>query len=154
MNFRKIGLVIFLVAAVLLFILNRKPPALLTQNSFSLTPIGHTGYSLQSVLVLYNPNLLSSTIKNISEKYYISGQEAATLNIEFDRGIPGLKETALPVNVRFSKNVLPLFSNYDSTAAARQVDITVTGEITYENIIGGGKFNFSKTDSLFIPANK
>lgn len=150
MNFRKIGWVLFLALLLLLYLFNRKQPTLLTQHSFLLSPIGNAGYSLQSILVLHNPNLLSTTIKTISEKYYLDGKEIAILRLAFDRGIPGLKETVLPVNVRLGDGELNKIFRADTSGNARKTDITVTGEISYENLFGGGSFSFSKTDSILI----
>ena len=151
MNIRKAGFVIIGVLLVALYFLNRKDIELVKQDSFTVTPIGNSGYQLSSTIHINNPNLLSSTIKTISEKFFIEGKEVALLNIELERGIPGLKETSFAVNVRFSKNDLqPIFLD-DTLLTSVKATISVTGDINFQNLMTGGKTSFTQKDSITIP---
>ncbi len=150
MKIKRVGLVMAVVLGVVLFFLNRSDVTLTKQDTFSVTPIGNTGYQLKSVLHLHNPNLLSSTIKTISEKFYIEGREVAILNTEISQGIPGLKETTFPVTVRFSKaDLLRIFLN-DSLLTNFKAEINIIGEITFENLMSSGKIPVNQKDSVII----
>jgi hypothetical protein len=150
MNFRKIGLLGFLIILVAIYFLNRSDLQVTTQNNFSSAPIGNAGYELNSVLVIKNPNLLSSTIKTITESYFIEGREVARMNIDLDRGIPGLKETSFPINVRFGKADLERVFGTDTIARTIKAEVAVTGEITYRNMMNGGKTLVNIKDSVTI----
>ncbi len=156
MNFRRAGLVIVIVIMVALFFLNRKDVTLVKQDNFSVTPIGETGYLMSSVLRLNNPNLLSSTIKIISQKYFIEGREVALMNVEVNQGIPGMKETSFPVNVRFSKeDLLDIFPKdstlcWYSAGSTIKAEVIITGEITFANMMSSGKISVNQKDSITI----
>ncbi len=150
MNFRKAGLLIVGIIAIALFFLNRKDVTLVKQDTFSVTPIGGTGYLLKSVLHLNNPNLLSSTIKTISEKYFIEGREVARMNMEISQGIPGLKETSFPVNVRFSKTDLMRIFSDDTLLTSVRAEVNIVGEITFENMMSSGTISVNQKDSVLI----
>ncbi len=151
MNFRKIGLGIMLVLLVGLYFLNRTDLKLSGQSAFTATPIGTAGYELNSVITVQNPNLLSSTIKEISEKFYLEGREVAVLKIELERGIPGLKETAFPVSVRFSKSDLAKFAGNDTTRRILNAEVLVTGQISFQNLMSSGTTIVNQKDSVSIP---
>jgi len=150
MNFRKSGLVIAGLLLVALLLLNRKDVQLLSQTEFVATKITASGYELKSVLHLKNPNLLSSTINSINEKLYINDLYVGEFSNEIQEGIPGLKETAFPLNIRFTTDdIKSIFSN-DSTLLNIPFRITVKGEITFSNLSGGGKISVNQTDSVII----
>ncbi|HLP53090.1 MAG TPA: LEA type 2 family protein [Chitinophagales bacterium] len=150
MDIKKAGLVIVGVLLVGLFLFNRSDVSLTKQDAFTITPIGANGYELHSTLHFYNPNLLSSTIKEISENFYINGRSIAIMKMEIAQGIPGRKETSFPVTVRFNRNDLKqLFP--DSAVGLVKGEVSVTGEITFSNMFGGGKISVEQNDSLTIP---
>lgn len=150
MNIKRAGLLILIVLFAALFLLNRSDVSLVKQDSFSVTPIGANGYELHSTLHFYNPNLLSSTIKTINESYYINGKSVSIMNQELNQGIPGRKETEFPVAVRYSRADMKQFLP-DSSVGLIKVEVTVTGEITFANMFGGGKILVEQTDSIVIP---
>lgn len=150
MNFKRVGILIAVVLAIGIYFLNRAEITLTKQDAFSVTPIGETGYLLKSVLHLNNPNLLSSTIKTITEKYFIEGREVARMNMDISQGIPGLKETSFPVNVRFSKTDLQNIFPDDTVIQDIKAQVTVTGEITFQNVVGGGTITVNQKDSVLI----
>ena len=146
------GLAIVGALLVALFFLNRKDVTLVKQDTFSATPIGTSGYLLKSVLHLHNPNLLSSTIKVISEKYFIEGREVALMNMEVSQGIPGMKGTSFPVNIRFSKTDLQKIFPKDTLLTHVKAEVYITGEITFENMMSSGKISVNQKDSVLISA--
>lgn len=149
MNYRRAGLVIVLIIAVALFFLNRKDVALVKQDNFELLPISTTGDVYKSVIRLYNPNLLSSTIKTIHEKYSVHGVTLAEFNMELNQGIPGLKETAFPINVRFAKDDYFNAAQVDSTTNPK-VEVLIEGEITFSNLTGGGTIKVHQTETIAV----
>jgi LEA14-like dessication related protein len=151
MNLKRWGLIIVLVLMGLLFLFNRKDLVLTSQNNFAAVPIGQTGYELNSVIHVNNPNLLSSTVKTISEKFYLNGKSIAILNLEINQGIPGMKETSFPITVRFNKDDLYQIFPADTGVMNISAQITVTGEISFENMMSSGKIQIDQKDSLTIP---
>ncbi len=150
MNFRKSGLVIAGLLLVALLLLNRKDLQLLSQTDFAATKITSSGYELKSILHLKNPNLLSSTVNSINEKFYLNDLYIGEFNNEIQQGIPGLKETSFPLNIRFTTgDISSIFSN-DSTLLNIPCRISVSGEITFSNLSGGGKITVNQTDSIII----
>ena len=148
MNFKGAGIIIAVALAVGIYFLNRENITLNKQDTFSVSSIGGSGYLLKSVLHLNNPNLLSSTIKTISEKYFIEGREVALMNMEINQGIPGRKETSFPVNVRFSKADLQSIFPNDTLTSYIKAEVTVTGEITFQNVVGSGTITVNQKDSV------
>jgi len=150
MNLRKVGLIAVGLIVVALFLLNRKPVELVKQDAFTATPIANTGYILQSAIHLYNPNLLSATIKTISEKYFIEGREVSIMSMEVNQGIPGMKETTFPTNVRFGVAELDDIFINDCISKSKKVELNVIGEITYESMMSSGKVSVNQKDSVII----
>lgn len=130
-----------------LFLLNRSDVELTAQDSLSVTPIGSNGLLLQSTLKLNNPNLLSATIKTVEETFYINNVPVAILNMQPEQGIPGRKETALPVSVRFSRNDIRQFLP-DSAVGITRAAVTITGTIEFTTMFGKGTIKVNSTDSL------
>ncbi len=146
MKKRLIGIGIAFIALLVLMLLNKKEVILEQQGGYTLTPIGNQGLELSSTLALHNPNLLSSTIQSINEKYSINGLTVASLEIELSQGISGHKTTTFPVSVRFSKDDLQKAMNGDTLATAAPLHIT--GEIIYKNFTGGGTIKVDLNDSI------
>ena len=147
MNFRKAGLGITVVIVIALFLLNRKDVTLVKQDSFELHAISATGDEYKSIIHLHNPNLLSSTIKTIKEKYSVNGFQIGELNTELNQGIPGLKETSFPVSIRFSKDDYYKAVHYD-TAMQEKVDVLIEGEISFQNFTGGGIIKIHQIETI------
>lgn len=147
MKFRGMGWLIALALLGGLFLLNRSDVELTAQDSLAIVPIGSTGMELKSTLKLNNPNLLSATIKTIEEKFYINGVQVSILSMQPDQGIPGRKETALPVSVRFSRNDVQQFLP-DSSVGTKRALVTITGTIDFTTMFGKGTIQVNQTDSL------
>mgnify|MGYP001552555340 FL=1 len=127
--------------------LNRKAVSLTKQNNFDLHPLSSAGYECNSVIHLHNPNLLSSTIITMDEKYSINGVSLGLLSIELNQGIPGLKETEFPVSVRFSKADFLKAVDSDSTLPT-SINLLVEGEIKYQNLTGNGTIKVYHTENI------
>lgn len=149
MNFRNAGLGIVIVIAVALFFLNRKDVQMIKQDNFELHAISATGDEYKSVIHLLNPNLLSSTIKTIDERFSINGIQLAALNAEINQGIPGLKETAFPVSVRFTKDDYYHAVHTDSMMHEK-IEVLIEGEINFENLTGKGKIKIHQTETIAV----
>ncbi len=149
MNLRKAGLVITIVLVAALFLLNRKDVTFARQDNFEVQSISATGAEFKSVIHLHNPNLLSSTIKSIDEKFSINGIQIAQLNIELSQGIPGLKETAFPVSVRFIKEDYYKAIRADSIMP-ENAEVLMEGEINFENLTGAGKIKIHQTETIIV----
>ncbi len=150
MKFKRVGILIAVVLAVIIYLFNRADVELTKQDTFSVASIGGTGFLLKSELHLNNPNLLSSTIKTITEKYFIAGREVARMNMEINQGIPGRKETSFPISVRFSKADIQAIFPDDTVLTDVKAEVTVTGEITFQNVVGGGTIKVNQKDSVLI----
>ena len=150
MTLKRVGILIAVVLAVIIYLFNRADVELTKQDTFSVASIGGTGFLLKSELHLNNPNLLSSTIKTITEKYFIAGREVARMNMEINQGIPGRKETSFPISVRFSKADIQAIFPDDTVLTDVKAEVTVTGEITFQNVVGGGTIKVNQKDSVLI----
>ncbi|MFN8288325.1 MAG: LEA type 2 family protein [Chitinophagales bacterium] len=146
MKKRLIGIGIAFAALLVVMLLNKKEVTVVKQNNFALKPIGSSGVELSSTLSLNNPNLLSSTIQTIHEKYSINGYTLGALDIELSQGISGRKTTDFPVAVRFSRADLLNAMNGDSLTT--QAPLHITGEIIYKNFTGGGTIKIDLNDSI------
>jgi LEA14-like dessication related protein len=146
MNIKRGGLLITLVLLLLLIFLNRKEVEMKKQTGFTWNKISASGYQVNSVLNLYNPNLLSSTIKTIDERLFINGNQIGELNNELNQGIAGRKETSFPVAIRFSKDEV------NSVSANEKVEIVLRGEIVFQNLFGGGTIIINQKDSVYVSA--
>jgi LEA14-like dessication related protein len=153
MNFRKAGLVIVGVLLVVLYIFNRKDVELRPLDSIHMHSISASGGDLQVVIHLNNPNLLSSTIKTIHEKFYLNGILLGILDNELNQGIPGLKETEFPVNIRFSNTDYQKALALDSLHADKPV-ITVEGDIQFQNLFTSGKINVHQSAPVTTETNE
>ena len=147
MNLKRGGLVVAIVLFAILFFINRGAIELSSQTNFTCTKIATNGYQLNSTLTLKSPNLLSSTIQSVNEKFYINGKYIGELNNELAQGIPGLKETQFPLTIRFSAEELAQIFPTQLPAAGKAL-ITVTGQITFSNFTGSGTLNINETDSV------
>lgn len=146
MNFRRAGLFIVIILLALLAIFNHSAVELVGQKNNSLHSISTNGLQLESSVVLHNPNILSSTIKKIHESFFLNNTVVGTFDQEINQGIPGRKDTELPLNIRFSKSDFPnLFT--DST---KQVNLHIEGEIYYQNIISGGTVKVNETSGVAL----
>lgn len=151
MNFRRGGLIIAVVLLGVILFFNREPVKLVKQDTFLLRKLSSTGYELQSVVKLKNPNLLSSTIINIDEKFYINDELVSIMHIEFNQGIPGRgKETEFPIMVRFNSEGWANFALNDTTESPEPLVVRVEGEIEYKNFMGGGKTIVEAQDTIKI----
>ena len=139
----------FLVLVAVLFAFNRKDVELVKQDKFELLPISATGDEYKSFIHLNNPNLLSSTIKTIHEKYSVNGITIAVFNMELNQGIPGLKETGFPVSVRFTKDDYSNAVHADSTMHEK-VDVVIEGEIAFENLFSKGTIKVHQTETIAV----
>lgn len=149
MNFRKGGLIIAGILLVATIFLNRSDVQLSSQADFSVTKITASGYELKSVVKLHNPNLLSSTIHSINEKFYLNDIFVGEFNNELEQGIPGRKDTDFPLNIRFSQtDVHELFAG--DTLLQKKCRVTVKGEIVFSNLTGGGKITVNQTGYVII----
>lgn len=146
MNQRLLALFSFLALLIVLFLFNRKDIELVKQSDIEWEKIAPSGSELNSVIDLYNPNLLSSTVKVIDEKFFINGKYLGELHNEINQGIAGRKETTFPVNVRFSTKDAP------DIKCGQKAELKISGEIVFENLFGGGKITVQRTDSVHVGA--
>ena len=138
MNFRKAGLIIIPVILVVLYFLNNKEVELNPAVSLQMHSISTSGGEIKAVIRLNNPNLLSSTIKSIHEKFMLNGMVIGIIDNELNQGIPGLKETEFPTSIRFSNEDYQKAIALDS-AHANHVVMVIDGEIQYQNLFKPGK---------------
>lgn len=135
---RKIMYVVLAVLLAAVILLNRREVELVKQDNFEIVQISANGYELRSVLTFNNKNLLSSTIKSVDEKFYVNGELVSITHNQLDQGIPGMKETSLPMMVRFEGGAF-MHPNGDTLSIATSFNIEVKGDIEYSNFTGGGK---------------
>lgn len=138
MNRKTGGFIIVGILLVALYFLNRKDVEVVAMKPFKLHIISASGGELQGVIVLKNPNLLSSTIKSIHEKFYLNGISLGIIENDINQGIPGLKETEFPVSVRFMNVDYQKGLDADTNHNLDTI-ITVTGEIEFQNLFKSGK---------------
>ena len=140
MNIRKLGFVVIGVILIVLYFLNKKDVELNPQLTLQMHNLSTSGGELQAIIRLNNPNLLSSTIKSIHEKFYLNGVAIGIVDNELNQGIPGLKETAFPTSIRFRSSDYQQALTVDSAHTGKAV-ITVDGEILFQNLFTSGKIN-------------
>ncbi len=150
MNYRKAGPILAIALLGILYLFNRSEVKVAAQDTFLLKKITASGYELQSVIKLQNDNLLSSTIVNIDEKYYVNDELVSIMHLEFNQGIPGRKTTEFPLMVRFDGTDLNNFPLNDTTAGTKTLIVRVEGEIEYKNFIGGGKTTVASADTIKV----
>ena len=138
MNRRYIGLIVVGVIVVVLYFLNRKDVEVVSMQPFKMHSISASGGELQGVILLKNPNLLSSTIKSIHEKFYLNGILLGILENDISQGIPGLKESEFPISIRFSNTDYQKALSIDTTHHSDSV-IMVTGDIEFQNLFNSNK---------------
>lgn len=131
------GILIALVLLGVLLLFNRRQVQLTAQDSLQLYSLGGNGYGLKSVIHLNNPNLLSSTINNINQKFYVDGVYAGELKINLEQGIPGRKITDLPVEIRLTADEGTAL--YTAIKTGNKHKVNITGEINFHNLTGSGK---------------
>lgn len=150
MNYRKAGPILAVALLGVLYLFNRNEVKVAAQDTFLLKQITKTGYELQSVIKLQNDNLLSSTIVNIDEKFYVNEELVSIMHLEFNQGIPGRKTTEFPLMVRFDGENLKNFPLNDTTAGPKTLIVRVEGEVEYKNFIGGGKTQVERQDTITV----
>ncbi|MBK8657539.1 MAG: LEA type 2 family protein [Bacteroidetes bacterium] len=128
-------------------LLNRKDVQLQSQHSSQLRRLSASGYELVTVAEFNNPNLLSSTLTSVHEKFYINGKSVGILHMEPEQGIPGRKVTSFPVSLRIPASDLVAVL-VDSRV--QTVLLEIEGEIAFRNFTGGGKMNVQISDSVRI----
>jgi LEA14-like dessication related protein len=94
---------------------NRGDINLSAEKNLKLLAVDTSGYMIQSVIVLNNPNLLSATVKTIRERFSIDNVLVGVIDNELNQGIPGRKESEFPVNIRFPKNILEAVADTHTT---------------------------------------
>ncbi|MBK7147759.1 MAG: LEA type 2 family protein [Bacteroidetes bacterium] len=145
---KRIGGVLFLAVLFLgIVLLNRKDVQLQSQHSSQLRRLSASGYELVTVAEFNNPNLLSSTLTSVHEKFYINGKSVGILHMEPEQGIPGRKVTSFPVSLRIPASDLEAVL-VDSRV--QTVLLEIEGEIAFRNFTGGGKMNVQISDSVRI----
>ena len=145
MGNRKWGLVAFLLLLVLLFAFNRKDIEVVNIDNYKLTSISSAGYDLSSTLSVYNPNLLSSTIKSIYISYSSEGVKLGVVDFQAEQGIPGRKTTSLPVSIRFTNAE---FDKLLIDSLQSSLKVKAHGEIVFSNLFGGGRVEIHEVDTL------
>lgn len=135
MNRKRLAFVGFILLLAACWYFNRQGPELKAQDQIQFKPIGSTGIELSSTIHLYNPNLLSITINRVHEKFLVKGKLMGELDVILSQGIPGLRETEFPVNIRFSRELLDKAMAGDSSSV---MHVAIDGEITYEHFVSGG----------------
>jgi hypothetical protein len=147
MKYRNAGIVLFIVLLLAVILLNKNDIALIAQDEFSLQPISSSGYVLQSIIHLNNSNLLSSTIKTIHEEFKLNGVVIGIIDNELNQGIAGRKESSFPVTIRFAREDY-LRALHGDSLSKQPLNIEVTGEITFANVITGGKIIVQQTATV------
>src|SRR3954468_2183285 len=132
MKFKTTGLIVAGVLLVQLAILNRKDVQFIKQDQISIQPISETGYQLNSVIHLHNPNLLSSTIKVVNENFFINGSPIGSFKMELNQGIAGMKDSEFPISIRFTKEDYAKALQHDSLTKA--LTLSMDGEIDFQNL--------------------
>ena len=146
-------MIIFGLLLVGLYIFNRKDLELRPQKPVHVHLLGSNGGEIQAVITLNNPNLLSSTIKTIHEKFSCNGVLLGIMDNEINQGIPGLKETEFPVSVRFSLADYQKALALDSLHAGNPV-ITLSGYIQFQNLFSSGKIEVHQTTTVTTANNE
>ncbi len=149
MNIRRFTIVFMLVLLGILFLLNRKDVTLTKQDGFEVSSIGNEGYLLKSVIHLHNPNLLSSTVKTVSESFYLNGNKIAILNMELNQGIAGMKDAEFPITVRFGRADIETLLT-DTLLHTIKTGINVKGEIQFQNLFNSGSIAVEQQDFVTI----
>ncbi len=145
---KRIGGVLLLVILFLgIVLLNRKGVQLQSQHGSQLRRLSASGYELVTVADFNNPNLLSSTLISLHEKFYINGKSVGILHMEPEQGIPGRKVTSFPVSLRIPASDL---EHVLADSSVPIVLLNIEGEIAYRNFTGGGKMNVQISDSVRI----
>ena len=148
MKFKKAGLIIASILLLILAFFNRKDIVLTKQDDMKVHAISETGDEMTTVIHLYNPNLLSSTIKTVKEKFYVNGVLLSTFDMELNQGIAGMKDSEFPISVRFSKADYARAIHLDSTSAS--IALHVDGEIVFQNLISGGKIKIQQSQPVYV----
>ncbi len=71
--------------------------------------------------------------------------------MDLKKGIPGIKESSFPVNVRFSKTDLQRIFGTDTLNATQKAQLQVLGEISFKNMMNSGKITVNQKDSISLP---
>ncbi len=145
MNKRYLGLAFIIILFLALVLLNRRDVKLQIESP-EIVPLGNSGYELRIQHTFENPNLLSSTIVSIDEEIFVNGIAAGQINLQPEQGIPGLKNTTLPVMLRFSKDKVDL----SMCGNGQKVLLDLSGKIVYRNLTGGGNIDVNFSDSVLV----
>ncbi len=145
---KRLGGLLLLVALFIgIVLLNRADVELKSQNGVELRRLSSSGFELETNAEFNNPNLLSSTLTRLHEKFFINGKSVGILNMELEQGIPGRKVTSFPVSLR-----IPVSDLMDVISDSRQqsVLLEIEGEVEYRNFTSGGKIKVQVRDSVIL----
>jgi LEA14-like dessication related protein len=145
---KRLGGLLLLVALFIgIVLLNRADVELKSQNGVELRRLSSSGFELETTAEFNNPNLLSSTLTKLHEKFFINGKGVGILNMELEQGIPGRKVTSFPVSLR-----IPVADLKDVIADSSQqsVLLEIEGEVEYRNFTSGGKIKVQVRDSVVL----
>lgn len=140
-----IGAVVIIFIAIVL--LNRKEVKLQSQYGVQLRKLSASGYELATIADFDNPNLLSSTLTQLRETFYVNGRNAGIVTINLEQGIPGRKVTSLPVSIRIPAELL---KDAISDSVVSKVVFDVEGEISYRNFTSQGVIQVQFRDSVQV----
>lgn len=144
------GIGIVVVLAFVLFLFNRGEVQVVKQDNLQLQALGSSGYQLNSTLRLHNPNFLSSTLVTLHEEYKLNNVTVAILNQELNQGIPGLKESAFPLSIRFT--TADLQAAVKDSIFPASLPLTIAGKLEYHNVMNSGTANIFFVDTVkFAP---
>jgi hypothetical protein len=149
MKNKLIPLLIFIIPLILIIYLNRGDINLSAEKNLKLLAVDTSGYMIQSVIVLNNPNLLSATVKTIRERFSIDNVLVGVIDNELNQGIPGRKESEFPVNIRFPKNILEAVADTHTTADGTG-ELTTEGEVIYSTMTGQGTVKIKSSVTVIV----
>lgn len=149
MNLRHIGLAVAGIILVVLLLLNRKDIQPTKQTNWHLQRVTNETFDIKSDLSIYNPNLLSSTIKVVREKIFVNGIAVGNFYNELEQGISGRNETTFPISVRISKQDLNRALGIKGIVT-KKAPVSVRTEIKFSNFSGSGSVQITLNDTLSI----
>lgn len=150
MKFKGTGILVAALVGLFVVVLNRKELRMVDRPTFTLVPIGSSGFELQSVIRLYNPNFLSSTVQVIHEDFRLNGHLIGVLKMQINQGIPGQKNTEFPLTIRFDKEAFYKVFPQDTLIENSPVEVYAQGDITYRNFTGGGELKVNAKDTILV----
>lgn len=150
MKFKGTGILVAALIGLFVVVLNRKELQIADKPTFTLVPIGNSGFELQSVIRLYNPNFLSSTVQVIHEDFRLNGHLIGVLKMQINQGIPGQKNTEFPMTIRFDRAAFYKAFPNDTLIKNGPVEIEALGDITFSNFTGGGTLPVNAKDTILV----